>query len=356
VDFYVSEEERLPICPRGLLKTICNKLDALGYTPYSGAEFEYYNFSATPKSLSEHPSKPEALTPGMFGYSLLRTQANKDYFTDIFEICGQAGIPLEGHHTETGPGVYESALEFCPTVEMGDRGVLFKTMVKHIGLKHEVMPTFMAKPYPDLPGCSGHMHLSLVSKKDKSNAFAGSNSDKNYSQTMEWFVAGLMEGLSSIMAIMAPTVNSYKRLNESFWAPVRVCWGEDNRLASVRLITPPSCSEKSTRIEIRTPGADCNATLVLAAILACGHYGIENKLTNPYESIGNYKNISEYPGPFLPKSLEEATNVMDAKDSIARKVLGEDFVDHYVATKRHELKLWKEAVTDWEIKRYFELI
>ncbi|RKP24450.1 hypothetical protein SYNPS1DRAFT_17217 [Syncephalis pseudoplumigaleata] len=365
VDFWSpTTKTPLPICPRNLLKRIVGEFHALGLEPMCGAEFEFFQFDETPASLREkHFQQLTPLTPGMFGYSLLRPTLKQDYYYDLINQCRAFDVPLEAIHTETGPGVYEVALAYAPALAMADRAQLFKTSAKQIGLLHGVMPSFMAKPYNDLPGCSGHLHFSLRDRTDSTNAFAdtkaqpssGDASTAGMSQTMQHFLAGMLKGLPSILAILAPTVNSYKRLVGSYWAPCAVNWGRENRLAAVRAITTPTCSAASTRLEMRVPGADINAHLAIAACLACGLYGIREKLELPPPASEDGSATSGAIDS-LARNLYEATEVMAAPDSMARKVLGDAFVEHYVATRRHEWTKWAGAVTDWELRRYLELV
>lgn len=352
LDFFLDESKILPICPRNVLKEVIGRLNDQGYEPYCGVEFEWFNYKETPDSLAQK-EKPTPLTPGMFGYSLLRTSLNQAYFDDIYDECKKFGVHIEGIHTETGPGVYEAALAYSPALKMADNAVLFKTSVKQIALRHNVIASFMAKPSSSLPGCSGHIHFSLSNVDSKENAFSDSTS---VSESLNQFVAGIVQAFPSIMPILAPTINSYKRLVENFWAPVKVSWGIENRLAAIRVIAPPTCSPSATRVEVRVPGADINPCLAISAILAAGHYGIANKLENPLPALQYGDSLNNYPGAKLPKSLKEAVEIMDKPDSLARKILGKDFVDHYVLASRHEVRLWENAVTDWELKRYFELV
>ncbi|KAI9682510.1 MAG: hypothetical protein M1829_000302 [Trizodia sp. TS-e1964] len=172
------------------------------------------------------------------------------------------------------------------------------------------------------------------------------------------FLAGLLDGLPDIMPLLAPTVNSYKRLVENFWAPVTVSWGLEHRAASIRIIAPPTSSPKATRFEIRVPGADANPHLALAAILALGLRGMRKEMDISLPPLGKGEDVggSADRGIRLARSLKEATQQFMRKDSIAREVFGDDFVDHFGGTREHEVKLWDEAVTDWEIKRYVESI
>jgi glutamine synthetase len=201
------------------------------------------------------------------------------------------------------------------------------------------------------------MHVSLCDPDTKQNLFARSEPDpnapyddiKHLSDLGRHFLAGLIEGLPYVMPIFAPTINSYKRLVENFWAPVTVSWGLEHRAASIRLIAPPTASPKSTRFEVRVPGADTNPYLVLATILALGWRGVEKKLEIPIPPLGKGEDVGgeSDKGVRLAKSLREATDKFKSKDSIAREVFGDDFVGHFAGTREHELRLWDEAVTDW---------
>ncbi|OZJ05787.1 hypothetical protein BZG36_01297 [Bifiguratus adelaidae] len=375
VTFYESEQDMRNgkpayCCPRGLIKTAVEGLKEVGLEGMVGAEFEFFCFNETPQSLAgKSHFQPTPLTPGMFGYSLLRPGLNQTFYNRVFDECQEFGIPLEGWHTETGPGVFEAALCYTTAKEAADNATLFKTATKQIGLSCGVMPSFMAKPHNDLPGCSGHLHFSVRGINDKANRFAPQSTDPEavqeeekpfeehldgMSETMRHFLAGILVGLESCMAVLAPTVNSYKRLVENFWAPITTSWGRDNRLAAIRVIAPPDCPTAGTRMEVRVPGADMNPQLAIAVILRCGLWGIKNKLVIPVHPITSASDLANTQR--LARSLKEATDKMDEANSIARQVLGDNFVNHYVATRKHEWQLWMNAVTDWEVKRYIELV
>jgi glutamine synthetase len=297
-----------------------------------------------------------SLEEGMFGYSLTRPIHNQDWYYGVFDACSKFRCDIEGWHTESGPGVYEAALEYGEIREMADRAALFKLTVKNISSKFGITPCFMAKPRQGLPGNSGHMHVSLVDKSGK-NLFARESPDPNppyadvehLSDLGRHFLAGLLEGLPDVMPIVAPTINSYKRLVENFWAPVTVSWGLEHRAASIRLIAPPTCPPKGTRFEVRVPGADTNGYLVLAAILALGWRGVEKKLELPIAPLARGQDVggADDKGERLAKNLKEATARFVRKESIAREVFGDEFVEHFAGTREHEIRLWDEAVTDW---------
>lgn len=239
---------------------------------------------------------------------------------------------------------------------MADKAGLFKYVVKAYGIKHGITPCFMAKPRQGLPGNSGHMDISLVTADGK-NAFIRDTPDPNppypdiayLSDLGRHFLAGLLVGLPDIMPLFAPTINSYKRLVENFWAPVTVSWGLEHRAASIRLITPPTASAKATRFEVRVPGADTNPHFVLAAIMALGWHGVEKKLEIPVPPLSKGEDMggASDQGARLAKSLKEAVATFMRRDSVAREVFGDAFVDHFGGTREHEVRLWEEAVTDW---------
>ena len=228
--------------------------------------------------------------------------------------------------------------------------------VKSVATKYGIQPCFMAKPKQGLPGNSGHMHFSIVDSDGK-NLFARETTDENapypdvanLSDLGRHFLAGLLEGLPDIMPILAPTINSYKRLVENFWAPVTVSWGLEHRAASIRIIAPPTAKPGATRFEVRVPGADTNPHLVMAAVLAVGWRGVEKKLPMPCPPLGKGEEIggTTDAGVRLAKNLREATERFMRAGSVAREVFGDEFVEHFGGTREHEIRIWEEAVTDW---------
>ncbi|MGL1887444.1 MAG: glutamine synthetase family protein [Reichenbachiella sp.] len=350
-DFSQKDKEGFPACPRNLLKKIIQEANDMGFTPAFSQEFEWFNFKENAESLAARGfHNPQPLTQGMFGYSILRTSENSEYFHDLFELLGQFGIPIEGLHTETGPGVYEAAIQYSGILEAADRATLFKTAVKEIATKHGIMATFMAKPNTDLPGCSGHVHQSLQDQSGK-NLFFDASSEDNMSDTMKSYLAGQLHCLPFILPMLAPTINSYKRLVEGAWAPTTVTWGIDNRTVALRALP---LSETAARLETRVVGSDVNPYLAMAACLASGLYGIKNKMKleiaptqgNGYEDKAN---------GVLPSNLKMASDAM-AQSAITKKLFGEAFVEHFTMTRDWEWREFQKQVTDWEMKRYFEII
>jgi len=342
----------LEIYPRQLLKKILGEANMQGYSPFFSQEFEWFNFAETPQTANaKHFKNLTPLTPGMFGYSILRSSLENPYFTDLFELLKKFNVPLEGLHTETGPGTYEAAIVYSDILEAADRAVLFKTAVKEIAYKHGVMATFMAKINENLPGCGGHVHQSLWDKTSKKNLFHEEKDKNKMSSVMKNYLAGQLYCLPQILPMYAPTINSYKRLVEGAWAPTTLTWGIDNRTVALRVLAG---GNKSCRLETRVIGSDVNPYLAMAGCLASGLYGIKNKLKlRQPATIGNgYK---ESANGILPSTLIEATNQMKGS-KLAKELFGPAFVEHFTQTREWEWRQHLKAVTDWEYKRYFEII
>ncbi|MCM2278898.1 MAG: glutamine synthetase family protein [Oligoflexia bacterium] len=351
-DFEDNAGRGLPVCPRQLLKKVIARAESAGFRADFGLEFEWFNFRETPRSLAEKGYRdPEPLTPGMFGYSILRSSQNQPFFTALMEQLRAFRVPLEGFHSETGPGVLEAALVHGGALETADRGALFKSAVKEIGHRFGIMPSFMAKWNSRLPGCSGHAHQSLWDLAGTRNLFHDPLGPHRMSAIFRGYLAGLLHCLPEILPLFAPTVNSYKRLVEGYWAPTRPCWGLDNRTVAFRVIPG---SPSSTRVEARVPGADVNPYLAIAGCLASGLYGVERKLElNELPVRGSA--YAECPGPRLPRTLLEATERM-ARSELARELLGSEFVEHFTRTRLWEWRQFQDSVTQWELERYFEII
>jgi glutamine synthetase len=350
-NFVTADGKPHPACPRQVLKRVLARAAKMGFTAMVGAEFEFFNFAETPQTWAQKKGVgPTPISPGMFGYSLLRANLNREYFNALMDELAQFNVPIEGLHTETGPGVYEAALLFSEALEQADRAILFKTAAKEIGARYGIMPSFMAKWSAQYPGCSGHLHQSL-SDGSKNLFYDAKGRHGGMSKLFESYLAGQVNALMEMAPMYWPTINSYKRLVDGFWAPVKPTWGVDNRTASFRVIpgTP-----KSTRLETRCPGADMNPYLATAAVLAAGLDGIEKGLKLTAKPITGTNQGAENIAR-APRTLIETTRIFrDSK--AARDWFGDDFVDHYAATREWEWRQWLDAVTDWELKRYFEII
>ena len=353
--FFIADfehsEDLSKVCPRTLLKRIRSEAIDLGFYPNYAAEFEWYNFSESPTTLKDKNYRnPIPISPGMFGYSILRASQFSEYIHHLYDDLFTFGIPLEGIHTETGDGVYEAAITYDDILVSADRAALFKTSVKEIASRHNILASFMAKWNMALPGCSGHLHQSLCDFGGN-NLFYDQNKPNKISQTMEHFIAGQLHCMPAILPMFAPTTNSYKRYVEGSWSPTAVGWGIENRTTALRVINH---DQNSMRLEHRVPGADANPYLSMAASLASGLFGIKHQLPLQMKPTnGNqYENKNAIP---FSQDLGEAIRVMKESD-ISTELFGKDFTDHFIRTREWEWKQFQNSDEEWEMKRYFEIV
>ena len=340
------------LCPRGLLKRVLGRAQAMGYAAFASCEYEFFLFEETPRSAREKAYRDlRTITPGYFGYSLLRASVHAEFYADLLELCGKMRFPLEGLHTETGPGVLEAAIQYADALEGADRAALFKTFVKVMAQRRGLMATFMAKWSRDWPGQSGHLHVSLKDR-DGASVFHDPDKPNQMSDAMRWFIGGQQALLPELLAMVAPTVNSYTRLIPGFWAPTAATWGIDNRTCALRAIPG---SPQSQRVEYRIAAADINPYVALAAAIGSGLCGIEHRI-EPDEPVVANAYEGDYPeARQLPRTLWDAAQRLKGS-AVARALFGDAFVDHYAATREWEEREFRKAVTDWELARYFEII
>ncbi len=340
------------VCPRGVLRRVIEKARAMGFSPYSAFEYEIFLFEETPHSVREKGYQDlRPFTPGNFGYSVLRASVESDLHRESLRLCEEMDIGLEGFHTETGPGVVEAAIGVDRGLESADKAALFKTFYKVFAQRHGLMATFMARWSLDYPGQSGHLHLSLRGNDNKM-VFHDAKADAHMSPLMRHFVGGCQALLPEMMALVGPTINSYTRLVPGFWAPTEASWGIENRTTAMRVIPGKA---RAQRVEYRVAGADGHPHLVLAAALASGLYGIENEI-EPDDPVSGNAYAMRFPKRLkLPATLWEAAQRL-RRSKAARAYLGDDFVEHFAATREWEEREFRKHVTDWELNRYFEIV
>lgn len=346
-DFY--EEPGVPHrgCPRSLLQRVLKYGSQLGYQAKVGVEFEFFFFRESRESLAEKGYRGlTPLDPGMMGYSWVRTGQDSELMRDILDTMDAYKIEIEGLHTETGPGVYEVALRYDDALVAADKAALFKTVLKQIAPRHGLSVTFMAKNDVNLPGSSGHLHQSLWSRGK--NVFA-SGRGRKLGAILSAYVGGQMALLPEFTAMMSPTINSYKRYVPGLWAPLSATWGVENRTCALRVISPDSRS--AARVECRQGAADINPYIAMAASLGAGLWGIEKSLQPGPESKGDASEA----GHMFPSTLASAAQQL-SKSRAARRIFGSPFVEHYVRTRQWEVSQFERAVTDWECRRYFEMV
>lgn len=340
------------ICPRGLLRRVIERGRQMGYEAYCGFEFEFFLFHETPASVREKNYRNlKPMEPGWFGYSVIRNSAGADFYRHLLATCEEMDFGLEGLHEETGPGVIEGAITVDGALSAADKAALFKTFIKVIAQRQQMMATFMAKWSRDWPGQSGHIHLSLKNA-DGSSVFHDPAKPNSMSDAMRWFVGGQQKLMPELAGMIAPTINSYRRLIPGFWAPTDSTWGVENRTTALRVIPG---SAKSQRVEYRIAAADANPYVILAAALGSGLWGIEQRIEPEAEVHGNAYD-RKYPQRLaLPRTLWDAAQRLKGS-KMAREWFGDAFVDHFAATREWEEREFRKHITDWELARYFEII
>jgi glutamine synthetase len=347
---FTGDAER--ICPRGLLRRVLDRGRHMGYELFCGFEYEFFLFNETPDSVrAKHYKDLRPIAPDYFGYSVIRNSTWSDLYRDVLDSCEKMDLPIEGLHEETGPGVMEAALAADEGLAAADKAALFKTFTKVIAQRRGLMATFMAKWSRDWPGQSGHIHMSLRDAAGRP-VFHDPAQPHGMSDVMRWYLGGQQRLMPELLAMIAPTINSYTRLIPGFWAPTDATWSVDNRTTALRVI---GGSPKSQRIEFRVAAADANPYVILSAALASGLWGIENRV-EPGPMVKGNSYDSKHPQSLaLPRTLWDAAQRLK-RSKMARDWFGNEFVDHYAATREWEEREFRRHITDWELARYFEII
>jgi glutamine synthetase len=341
-----STRELIPVAPRTILREQVQRAAALGLDPMMASELEFYLLRDTYEGAATkhfHDLQP-------FGwynedYHLLQATKAEPLYRQFRNNMCEAGIPVEFSKGEAAPGQHEVNIHYDSALESADRHTLFKHGLKEMAWQNGFAVTFMAKPDHRWTGSSAHVHVSLW--KGGKNVFHDAKKPDGMSDTMRYFLGGLIRGMREITFFIAPFVNSYKRFAPGSWAPVHLVWGRDNRTCAFRVVGEGS----ALRIETRLPGGDANPYLAYAAIIGAGLHGIENAIEPPGEFKGNGYSASQEPR--VPRALWESVQLLEQSD-LARSIFGDDVVDHYLNAARVELDAFDSVVTCWERERYLE--
>lgn len=340
------------ICPRGVLRRVLARAESMGFSVRAAMEFEFFMFQETPDTLKAKDFRDlQTLSPGSFSYSLLRSMVQEGLYQEILDTFGSIGISLEGLHAETGPGVVETAIAVDEAMAMADKASIFKAFMKVLAQKRGLMATFMAKWNETLSGQSGHTHMSLWSTAGLP-LFHDPAAPDGMSETMRLFLGGQLAYLREFAAMVAPNINSYSRLTPGYWAPTAATWGIDNRTVGIRVIPG---SPKSQRLEYRVPGSDVNPYLSMAAAIGSGLLGIERGIDPGARSVGNAYAQDIPESRRLPGNLETSAVLLQQSEA-AIDLFGPAFVRHFSDSRLFEARQYARAVTDWELKRYFEIL
>jgi glutamine synthetase len=325
--------------PRQVLRAQVEKAHGLGLEPMFGSELEFFLFRET--YLEAHAKHYHDLTPSVpyiLDYHILAASFDEPFLRAVRTSMKGAGMVVESSKGEAWAGQHEINFRFQDALRTADDHVVYKTGLKEIAHQRGCSVTFMAKPHHDWVGSSCHIHSSLW--RDGENAFAGE------SDLFRHYLAGQIACLGDLAIFVAPVVNSYKRFAAGSWAPTTLAWGYDNRTCGFRVVGHGSACRPETRI----PGADANPYLAFAALLAAGLYGIEEQLELAPAFEGNaYESDVER----FPHALREAIARLESS-GVARRLLGDDVIDHYLNYARTEQELYDKTVTGYERERMFE--
>ena len=333
--------------PRQVLQAQLEQAGSLGWTALSGTELEFVVFEGSYEQAWD--SNYRNLVPANrynADYSVLATGRIEPLLRDIRNSMAGAGMVVESAKGECNLGQHEIAFRYADALTTADQHSIYKTGAKEIAARHGYSLTFMAKPN-DKEGNSCHIHLSFRTA-DGTPVMAG-DGPYGLSPAGASIIAGLQAGLRELTLLFAPTINSYKRYAAGSFAPTTVAWGPDNRTCALRLIG----HGPSLRVECRVPGGDVNPYLALAGLIAAGLAGVKQDLELPPPVTGNA--YTEHELPRVPASIEEALALWVASP-LAAEAFGADVVEHYATMARVELEAYRAAVTDWELRRYFERI
>lgn len=333
--------------PRIALKKVLKKATSMGYDTFNvGPECEFFLF------LTDNEGNPTTITHDNAGYfDLGPVDLGENARRDMCLALEEMGFEIEASHHEVAPGQHEIDFKYNDALTTADAILTFKLVVKTIAQRHGLHATFMPKPIFGINGSGMHTNASLF--KNGKNVFYDENDALQLSQEAYWFIGGLMKHMRSMTAITNPTVNSYKRLVPGYEAPVYIAWSARNRSPLIRI---PAARGASTRVELRCPDPTCNPYLALAAILAAGLDGIENKTQPPAPSNKNIFQMTKEQRmaegiDSLPGSLDEALAEMSGSRFV-KDILGEHIFHKYIEAKNQECNEYRTKISKWEIDTY----
>ncbi len=345
-DIYKPDGNPFEGDPRYILKKTLQEAADLGYTMYVGPEAEFFLFQV------DEQGRPTTITHDKAGYfDLTPIDLGENARRDMVLNLEQMGFEIEASHHEVAEGQHEIDFKYSDALDVADKVMTFKLVVRTIAQRHGLHATFMPKPIFGINGSGMHMNQSLF--KNGQNAFFDANGYKQLSEDAMHYIGGLLKHARSFAALTNPTVNSYKRLVPGYEAPVYLAWSASNRSALIRI---PAKRGNSTRVELRNPDPACNPYLAFAAALAAGIDGIKHKIKPPAETTANiyHMNAAERAAGgivSLPASLIEAVNELK-ENEVMKKMLGEHVFNKFIEGKFREWDEYRVRVHEWEIDRY----
>jgi glutamine synthetase len=348
-DVYTPGGEPFEGDPRYVLKRALAEAEAMGLTYHTGPEPEFFLF----ESDGNGRAVPKPQDQG--GYFDLSTDRGLDVRNKMSKALAAFGIQVEASHHEVASGQHEIDFRYADALRTADNVVTFKATLKEVARQHGLHATFMPKPIAGINGSGMHVHQSLMDKDTGRNAFADMGSEYGLTDLALGFIAGQLLHARSMSAILAPLVNSYKRLVPGYEAPVYISWGQINRSALIRVPQVQSNRPESTRLELRCPDPSCNPYLAFAVMLRAGLDGIRRELQPPPISNEDlYERRSRSGLEMLPGSLGEALAALQG-DELMRETLGDHILDRFVEAKASEWQDYATHVAGWELERYLPI-
>ncbi len=331
----------IPVAPRNVLKRVVGLYAERGWTPIVAPEMEFFLVAR-----NTDPNQPVEPPMGRSGrraaarqaYSMSAVDEYGPVIDDIYDFAEAQGFEIDGILQEGGAGQVEINLRHGDPVKLADEIFFFKRLIREAALRHDCFATFMAKPIQDEPGSAMHIHHSVADSASGQNLFSTPGGGE--APAFRHFIGGLQTHLPSVIAVLAPYVNSYRRYVRDHAAPINLQWGIDNRTTGIRV---PVSGPDARRVENRLAGMDCNPYLGIAASLACGYQGMLDGTDPAPQFTGN---AYETP-PDIPQILGESLDAFGAADTI-RGVLGEEFCRVYEAVKRVEYQEFLQVISPWE--------
>lgn len=340
-DLVHQDGRSVEFTPRNVLKKVLAAYDKKGLKPVVAPEIEFYLVRKNPDP--DYPLTPPVGRSGRpigggAGYSIAGVNEFDELIDDIYHFSESQGLEIDTLIHEEGAGQLEINLRHGDPIELADQVFMFKRTIREAALKHDTYATFMAKPIQGQPGSAMHIHQSIIDKKTGKNIFSAE--DGSETEAFFHFIGGMQKHVPNALVMLAPYVNSYRRLTQAASAPVNNKWGYDNRTTAFRV---PRSDPAARRVENRIPSSDANPYLALAASLACGLIGLNNKLPAepPVLTTANEDEID------LPRGLLEAVDLFEADKELAA-VLGQSFASTFAAIKRAEFETFMEVISPWE--------
>jgi glutamine synthetase len=340
-DIVGTEGEAVPYTPRNVLKNVMRLYEEKGWKAVVAPEIEFYLVATNDDpDYPLHPPKGRsgrAISGGQ-GYSIAGINEFDELIDDIYHFSEKQGLEIDTLIHEEGPAQLEINLRHGDPVQLADQVFLFKRTIREAALKHGIYATFMAKPMQGQPGSAMHIHQSVVDIKTGQNIF--SNKDGSPSRAFFNFIGGMQKYVPSSLVMLAPYVNSYRRLTPDMACPVNNAWGYDNRTTAFRV---PISDAAARRVENRLPSSDANPYLALAASLGCGFLGMMREIepTEPTYDTANEGSIE------LPRGLLEAVALLEGEPAF-EEVFGKEFIGIYAGVKRGEFETFMQVISPWE--------